>query len=300
MGLLLTITVVTKILRNDESLSYWLIKHMLAALCAYVICFCAIALIGWLPETDDVRFVGLRKESLISSTVVFILIPLLIILKSQKFIDLRKYMPLCILAILLVLLITVTRSSIALTMIFLTILFIMSLFERNHKSFGAVVSLLLFSVILVFLYQMVDEQILSYAEFIVFRSTDATGNSMSYRLAEVSSEIDILSKNLLMGAGFGIRYTPEYFVDGASVFYGHNFFTSFIARSGFFGIVVFLYLSYAFNFVRSANSGADKFLWLVYLVLLFIFLNVANFSYHIFLIYFGLLSALVRRGHVYD
>ena len=294
LSFILTFEILVRLFATHE-FSIWSIKRFTQAITIYIIGFACLGVLGLLPVPDSGEL-ELRKEALITSTSVFLLFPVMIIALAEKNRILKIYLPFCVLAIILILLVTVTRSTMILSAVFLSYFITIAIFYKSISTQQIGLFSLILCASIYYLYVAFFDEIDVYLKYVAYRFQDNTGDSLNYRNKEILQELSILNAHPFFGAGLGIRYADEYLIGEARAFYGHNMYTSLFARVGWvFGCIFILYQAYLLRFLKNINSIRELSLWLMYLCCVFIFCNFSNFIYQLYIINFAFIFSFLNR-----
>ena len=157
-----------------------------------------------------------------------------------------------------------------------------------------------FAVLLLLLLWFIFESIApDYVEFLIFRLENFSTGGSNYRLQEITRELELWSEFPVFGHGAGLRYVYE--SAAGAPFFGHNVFSSMLARYGLAGLVFLSAVAFYINrlLISVQTDKAFKLILVTFFVCITLQLSVGNFTYHpamgFYGAIFGLLSMVNKR-----
>lgn len=288
---LISLSIIRLSLKFNSDLSYCLLRYLIVVTGLFIWLFLISFINAWITF-DFVEDGSLRLEGILSSSVVLGL--MLASLASITYgVRSRGVFLIGFSAALLLALLSVTRSVIALAF-FLSLIFALSIIFRKTswttKLIGTFAGVLFVALIWMLINIFLSENL----EFVIYRF-NAEGSSASYRISEIIKELALFGELPIFGHGVGLRYVHNFGVKDA--FYGHNLYTSALARYGVFGMFVFMGMGlYIIKLLRnkSLDTKLNFFVKITFLAVL-AQLAVANFSYHLTLGFYGALIGILHQ-----
>ena len=281
---------------NNKFLALKLIKTMVIIISVFIISF--ILFFIFFPNLIPLDFLennDIRMEGFITSSIAVGLFSASYLFNLKQFNN-KSILFLGLLAVIILLMVTVTRSAI----VTIVIMWLLTwLFQRNKKSFIAKLkqSLLLFMLLMISI-NLTTNYLSDYIKLIEYRFNDNSGDSLNYRAKELNKELSLFLESPIVGKGVGLRYEKEYFIYSSKTsFFGHNFFTSQLLRFGLIGLIVFLiFLKYLYKIFYWTKYNKNLFVsTLVLLIGMTLVLAYANFVYLLIFGFYGGLLGLMSN-----
>lgn len=245
---------------------------------------------------------GNRYEGFFTSSVLLILVPFSIMLLFKPGKD-RFAGTIGIVASLFLMLLTVTKSTIIASFIAATYLIIMYIRQGLAKKYTLVIIAVAFVIFISNINSLKNTVIGDNIELLTVRFEKLANEKTKideYRLIEQTRELAIFTDNPFWGKGFGLRYKINLW---GKDFFGHNFYTSFLARKGLVGFILILILFFSIarniSYHRNLISVNHEKIWLALkatFISSFFVLAIANFSYYLSLGIFGAFIGLVESA----
>ena len=301
----ISLTIIRLSLDHSELQARTLLTWLTLILGFFIWCFLVAFLASWITlefsNNTDIRAEGILTSAFGLGLLLISFIHLTYDRKS-KFVFLVGFSS----AVLLVFL-SVTRSVMILTTL-LSLVFFMFFVFRKASLKSIIVGACVAICFIYFAWFLANTFALGYIEFISYRFSGIQSYD-TYRIDEFESELSLFANSPFFGHGYGLRY--QHILTGKSAFYGHNFYSSILARVGIFGFIVFLLFGIYIKKLVSIRQNDRKvtFLFMVTFALVMLQLAIANFSYHLTLGFYGAIVGLCsahsrdnsgKRGKIID